>query len=79
MLNATFLDDFQTLKLRSNSVTRQVTFNTGTLVENAKIKKIKCNILSGQKLIKNAKNGQFGYFFENLKLAIKQCYQTGHF
>ena len=33
-------------------------------------------ILSGQKLIKNAKNGQF---FENLKLAVKQCYQTGQF
>ena len=35
--------------------------------------------LSGQKLIKDAKNGQFGEFFENLKLAVKQCYQTGHF
>ena len=32
------------------------------------------SILSGQKLIKNAKNG-----FENLKLAVKQCYQTGQF
>ena len=36
-------------------------------------------ILSGQKLIKNAKNGLFGRFFENLKLAVKQCYQTGQF
>ena len=36
-------------------------------------------ILSGQKFIKNAKNSQFWRFFENLKLAIKQCYQTGHF
>ena len=34
-------------------------------------------ILSGQKFIKNAKNGQFGQVFENLKLAVKQCYQTG--
>ena len=34
-------------------------------------------ILSGQKLIKNATNGQFWRFFENLKLAVKQCYQTG--
>ena len=25
------------------------------------------------------KNGQFWWFFENLKLAVKQCYQTGHF
>ena len=29
-------------------------------------------ILSGQKFTKNAKN-------EDLKLAIKQCYQTGNF
>ena len=32
-------------------------------------------ILSGQKFIKNAKNSQF----KNLKLAVIQCYQTGHF
>ena len=32
-------------------------------------------ILSGQKFIKNAKNGQL----VNLKLAVKQCYQTGQF
>ena len=36
-------------------------------------------ILSGQKLIKNAKMDHFGEFFENLKLAVKQCYQTGQF
>ena len=34
-------------------------------------------ILSGKKLIKNAKNGPFWRVFENLKLAVKQCYQTG--
>ena len=34
-------------------------------------------ILSGQKFIKNAKNDQFWRVFENLKLAVKQCYQTG--
>ena len=34
-------------------------------------------ISSGQKLIKNAKNGSFWRVFENLKLAVKQCYQTG--
>ena len=34
-------------------------------------------ILSGQKLIKNAKNGPFWRVFEILKLAVKQCYQTG--
>ena len=36
-------------------------------------------ILSGQKLIKNAKNGPFWRVFENLKPAVKQCYQTGQF
>ena len=36
-------------------------------------------ILSGQKLFKNAKNGPFWRVFENLKLAVKQCYQTGQF
>ena len=36
-------------------------------------------ILSGQKLVKNAKNGTFWRVFENLKLAVKQCYQTGQF
>ena len=36
-------------------------------------------ILSGQKLIKNVKNGPFWRVFENLKLAVKQCYQTCHF
>ena len=33
-------------------------------------------ILSGQKLIKNAKNSPIWGVFENLKLAVKQCYQT---
>ena len=36
-------------------------------------------ILSGQKFIKNAKNGPFWVVFENLNLAVKQCYQTGQF
>ena len=36
-------------------------------------------ILSGQKLIKNAKNGPFWRVFEQLKLAVKQCYQIGQF
>jgi len=34
--------------------------------------------LSGQKLIKDAKN-DLESFFENLKLVVKQCYQTGLF
>ena len=36
-------------------------------------------ILSGQDLIKNAKNCPFWRVFENLKLAVKQCYQTCQF
>ena len=32
-------------------------------------------ILSDQNLIKNAKNGAFWRGFENLKLAVRQCYQ----
>ena len=36
-------------------------------------------ILSGQKFIKNAKNVPFWQVFENLMLAVKQCYQTGQF
>ena len=36
-------------------------------------------ILRGQKLIKNAKNGPIRRVFDNLKLAVKQGYQTGQF
>ena len=36
-------------------------------------------ILSGHKLIKSAKNCPFWRAFENLQLAVKQCYQTGQF
>ena len=36
-------------------------------------------ILSGQKLIKNAKKLSIWRVFENLKLAVKQCYQIGQF
>ena len=38
-------------------------------------------ILIGQKLIRNAKSGPFWrvFVFVNLKLAVKQCYQTGQF
>ena len=31
------------------------------------------------KIIKNAKNGQFWRVIVNLKFALKQCSQTGHF
>ena len=35
--------------------------------------------LNGLKLIKNVKNGPFWRVFENLMLAVQQCYQTGQF
>ena len=41
--------------------------------------KVALYVLSRQKFIKYAKNGQFWRVFENLNLAVKQCYQTGHF
>ena len=36
-------------------------------------------ILSGEKFIKKTKIGQFWRVFENLKLAVKQCYHTDQF
>ena len=36
-------------------------------------------ILSGQKLIKKAKNGPFLRLFKNLKLLVKKCYQKVQF
>ena len=36
-------------------------------------------ILSGQKFVKKAKNGQFWRVFENLSFSVKQSYQTGQF
>ena len=41
--------------------------------------KVSFNIVSEAKVIENAKIGQFRRVFENLKLAVKQCYQTGQF
>ena len=57
------------LSARCLKITEKVSFNIASYVY----------ILSGQKLIKNAKNGPFWRVFENLKLAVKQCYQTGQF
>ena len=57
---------------RCLKITEKVSFNIVSAVNYA-------YILSGQKLIKNAKNGPFWRVFENLKLAVKQCYQTCQF
>ena len=51
---------------------KKISFNIGSEASSV-------YILSGQKLIENAKNGLFGCVFEYLKLAVKQDYQTGHF
>ena len=50
-------------------ITKKVEFNIASEASNV-------NILSGQKFIKN---GRFWRVFENLNLAVKQCYQTGYF
>ena len=52
------------------TITEKVSFNVASIASYI-------YILSGQKITKNAKNGQFCRPFENLKLAVKQCYQTG--
>ena len=57
---------------RCLKITENVSFNIASEASNA-------YILSGQKLIKNAKNGQVGRVFERLKLAVAQCYQIGQF
>ena len=51
-------------------VTEKVSFNIAS-------KASYVYILSRKKFIKNAKNGPFWRVFENLKLAVKQRYQTG--
>ena len=60
-------------------------------VENPRAEKVSLNIangqtvlpdkllLTGQKIIKNAKNSQFCRAFESPKFAVKQCYQTCQF
>ena len=62
-----------TLKARCLKITEKVSFNIAS--ETSYI-----YILSGQKFIKKIpKMVQFGEFFENLKLAVRQSYQTGQF
>ena len=59
-------------KARCLKITEKVLFN---IVSEANY----VYILSGQKFMKNAKNGPFWRVFGNLKLAVKKCYQTGKF
>ena len=55
---------------RCLKITEKVSFNIASEASYSYV-----YILSGQKLIKNAKNCQFWRVFD-LKLAVKQCYQT---
>ena len=65
--------------LQSNSVTRQVNFNTTKIGEKCQKSEIQMQHLSGQKVIKNAKYGLIWRVLENLKFAVKQCYQIYQF
>ena len=64
--------DMTRLPSRCLKITEKVAFNIASEASYV------C-ILSGQKFIKKAKNGQFWRVFENLKFAVTQCYQTGRF
>ena len=64
------LDNLINAHPRCLKITEKVSFNIASEAS---------YILSGQKLIKNAKNGPFWRVFESLKLAVKQCYQTYQF
>ena len=57
---------------RCLKITEKVSFNSASEASYVYIN-------SGQKSIKIAKNGPFWRVFENLKLTVKQCYQTGQF
>ena len=57
---------------RCVKITEKISFNIASEASNV-------YILSGQKFIKNAKNGPIWWVFENLKIAVKQSYQTGQF
>ena len=59
-------------RIRCLKITEKVSFNIASEASSV-------YILSGQKLIKNAKNGPFWRVFENLKLTVKQCYQADQF
>ena len=62
----------KSLESRCLKITEKVSFNIESEASYV-------YILSGRKMIKNAENGPFCRIFENLKLAVKQSYQTGQF
>ena len=64
--NYSKLSCFYELQSQSLNITEKVSINIASEA-------------SGQKLIKNAKSRQFWRVLENIKLAVKQCYQTSQF
>ena len=67
MVNSDFQKRQQCTESRCLKITEEVSFNIASEASYV-------YILSGQKQIKN---GPFWRVFENLKLPVKQCYQTG--
>ena len=57
---------------RCLKITEKVSFNTASEASYV-------YILSGQKFIKKCQNGPIWRIFGNLKLEVKQSYQTGQF
>ena len=57
------------LDARCLKITEKVSFNIASVASSA-------YILRGQKFINFVENGQFWRALENLKFAVKQCYQT---
>ena len=60
---------------RSHSVWKPQKKSHSTL----RAKRAKFTIWVDKSSLKMPQNGQFWRFYVNLKLAVKQCYQTGHF
>ena len=67
ILKATFKTEAQWLK-----ITEKVSFKIASEASYG-------YILSGQKFNQKAQKGPFWRVFENLKLAVRQSYQTGQF
>ena len=62
--NGQFWRDFETLKLAVKTVLPDKSVLVGQkFVENAQIEKFKCEFLSGNKMVKNVKDGQFWRVF----------------
>jgi len=68
MINTADARAIHEIDARCLKITEKVSFNIAMLT-----------FLMDKSKLKIAKNYLFWRVFENLKLAVKQCYQTGHF